>query len=345
MATLNVDVDAIGRNTEVVAGLLRTHGVRLVAVTKGCLGEPRVAAAMLAGGASALADARDANLRRLRTALPTAELHRIGLPSLCGGFEPGDLTHLSSAQGAAALAALPVREDRGGGCPPGRRAGRRRVMLQVETGDLREGVPMERLEELVEVVAADPRLELEGLATNYACFAGEPEGIRRSVEAVAEAASRLRAAGTVVERVSGGSSSALRLLVLGEELPAEVTELRCGEALLLGQDALHYEPLPGCRRDACVLRAEVLEGYTGPTRAGGRRLVLAAGRQDLGAGEVRFVDDGLREIGRSDDYIVVEDDYSSRESRRDLGDMVEMIPSYRALAAAWASPFVDVRLC
>ena len=54
----------------------------------------------------------------------------------------------------------------------------------------------------------------------------------------------------------------------GDVLPAEVTELRCGEALLLGQDALFYEPLPGCRRDACVLRAEVLEAYTRPAPRG-----------------------------------------------------------------------------
>ncbi len=49
MPELRIDVEAIGRNTEVVAAMLRARGLDLVAVTKGCLGEPRVAAAMLAG--------------------------------------------------------------------------------------------------------------------------------------------------------------------------------------------------------------------------------------------------------------------------------------------------------
>ncbi len=161
----------------------------------------------------------------------------------------------------------------------------RRVMVQVETGDEREGAPLDGLPDLAAAIAGDPRLEFVGISTNYACFRGAPDGIRASVEAIARAAAALRAAGLPVARVSGGNSSLLWLLIEGQTLPAEVTELRCGEALLLGQDALHYRALPGCRTDACVLRAEVLEEYTRPARDGwARRLVLALGRQDLGSG-------------------------------------------------------------
>lgn len=334
MPVLVVDVEAIGRNTEAVADLLADRGIGLVGVTKGCLGDPRIGAEMLAGGAVALADTRDANLLRLRLALPGVELHRIYLPSVSREFEPGDITYISSPEGAGVVAAM---VDEHGGGP-------RKVMLQVETGDLREGVPMEQLERLARSVAADPRLHLVGLSTNYACFAGTPEGIRDSVSAVAGAASRLRAAGVEVRRVSGGNSSLLWLLVHGEELPAEVSEIRCGEALLLGQEALHYEALPGCRRDACVLRAEVLERYTKPAHEGGLiRLVLALGRQDLGSGAVEFVDCALREIGRSADYMVVEQDKGSPGPG--VGETVEMIPSYQALVAAWTSPYVELRLC
>jgi predicted amino acid racemase len=333
MPVLLVDVDAIGRNTEVVGSLLRAPGIDLIGVTKGCLGEPRVGEAMLSGGAIALADTRDANLRRLRGALPRAELHRIHLPSLGEEFDPGDVTYVSSLAGARAVAALAGDGSR----EP------RRVMLQVETGDLREGVPDRLLEELAQAVAGDCRLRLLGLSTNYACFEGTSEGIRASVDAIAGAARRLRRAGMSVERVSGGNSSVLALLDRGEMVPSEVTELRCGEALLLGQEALLHRPLPGCTQTACVLRAEVLEGYTKPVREGERRrLVLGIGRQDLGSGSVRFLDAGLRELGRSADYVVVEQDGGDR--RVDVGDMVHMIPSYEALVAAWTSPYVELRL-
>jgi predicted amino acid racemase len=329
MAVLQVDVEAIGRNTEVVAGMLARHGIDLVGVTKACLGDARVGAAMLAGGAVALADTRDQNLQRLRATLPGVELHRIYLPPLNGFFEPGNITYLSSLEGARAVAA------RSG---TGRK--RQRVMIHLETGDLRDGVPREDLVALVSAVVEDERLQLEGLSTNYACFEGTRDGVRESLRAIASAALELRAAGFPVERVSGGNSSILWLVQRGETLPQEITELRCGEALLFGHDALCYEELPGCRRDACLLRVEVLEMYTKPAVGGRRRrLVLGIGRQDLGSGAIRFVHEGLSEIGRSADYLVVEQ--AEVRSMPKVGDFVQMIPSYEALVAAWTSPYVE----
>jgi ornithine racemase len=324
---LDINVEAIGGNAETVSRLLCAHALDLVAVTKGCLGEPRVAAAMLAGGAVALADTRDYSLRRLRAAFPGVELHRIYLPSLSHDFEPGDITYVSSWDGIEAVAAL---------------GGRRRVMVTVETGDEREGVPVDELPALVERMGENPAVGLAGVATNYACFKGKPDCIRDSVGTLARAAAALRGAGRAVPRVSGGNSSLLGLLAAGESLPAEITELRCGEALLLGQEALHYRPLPGCRTDACLLRAEVVEEYT--RQAGGdmaRRLVLAIGRQDLSMGDVRFVEPGLSEVGRSADYLVVE--AGPEWARVSLGTMIDMVPSYEALVAAWTSPYVDLK--
>ncbi len=212
-------------------------------------------------------------------------------------------------------------------------------MIQVETGDRREGVPGALLEALAAVVADDPRLSLAGVGTNYACFLGGPKGVRRSVVALAAAASRLRRAGRRVERVSGGNSSTLSLLLAGERLPAEITELRCGEALLLGREALFGEALPGARQDAVRVRAPVLERYTKPRRPGAPgRLVLGVGWQDLGRGGLEPRMPGLREVGRSSDYLVLE----ALEESPAVGDVIEFIPSYAALVAAWTSPFVEV---
>ncbi len=357
MPELRVDVDAIGRNTEAVALLLRAHGLSLVGVTKGCLGEPRVGAAMLAGGALALADTRDQNLARLRSELPEAELHRIHVPSLSEPFDPGDVSYVTSCEGAAAVAALgpapAPRAKAGAGAASHRSAAadrRRRVMIQVETGDEREGVPEDALLDLAGFIAAESRLRLEGVATNYACFLGPPAGIGASLQRVAGAARALRSAGYPVASVSGGNSSVLWLLKRGEDIPAEVTELRCGEALLLGHEALWYEPIPGCVLGACVVRAEVLEAYTkaasrgpGPiSSARARRVVLGIGRQDLSGGRVTFSAPGLVEVGRSADYLVAEVEPGAPAPA--VGSSVEMLPDYEALVAAWTSPYVDVRL-
>lgn len=329
MAELRVDLEGVRRNAAAVASLLSSRGLRLIGVTKGCAGEPRVAAAMLEGGAAALADTRDRHLRRLRDALPGVELQRIYLPPLRGDFEAADVCLVSSAEGAARVA------ERGAAGSP------REVMVQVETGDLREGVPASDTLSLLRSMALDPRIGPVGLSTNYACFAGDAAGIEASVALFAEVVREARAAGFPCARVSGGNSSLLALLVDGRELPAEITEVRCGEALLLGRDALLYRPLPGCRPDAVLLRAEVLEGYTKSSPGGGsRRLVLGLGHQDIGAGVVSFREPGLRELGRSSDYLIVE--AAPEAPRLALGDSLEMAPDYVAMTAAWTSPFVEV---
>jgi predicted amino acid racemase len=214
-------------------------------------------------------------------------------------------------------------------------------MIQLETGDRREGVPAGALEPLARMIQEDPRLGLAGLSTNYACFLGDAGGVLRSVRAVAAAARRLRRRGMPVERVSGGNSSTLPLLLGGCSLPAELTELRCGEALLLGRDALYERPLPGCCQDAVSLRAEVLERYTKPRPAGAPvRVVLGGGWQDLGPGPFHFVQPGLREVGRSSDYLVAE---TTGDDAPRVGDRVVLVPSYPVMVAAWTSPFVQVR--
>lgn len=329
MAELRVDLEGVRENAVAVSSLLARYGLRMVGVTKGCMGDPRVAAAMLAGGAFALADSRDRHLARLREALPEVELQRIALPPATGMFQPGDVNFVSSREGAARLAETGT---------PSRPAA---VMVQVETGDLREGVPVADLVPLLEAIRAEARTVLVGLSTNYACFEGDAGGIEASLELFADAVRRAHAAGFACERVSGGNSSLLALLVQGRALPREITEVRCGEALLLGRDALVYRPLPGCRQDAIVLRAEVLEGYTKSARgADERRFVLGLGHQDLGAGTVTFRRPGLRELGRSSDYLIVGG--GPGHPRLELGDLIEMVPDYVAMAAAWTSPFVEV---
>jgi predicted amino acid racemase len=328
---LLVDLEAVRQNSAVVAGLLERHGVKLIGVTKGCGGDTRVAAAMLEGGAVALADTRDEHLRRLRQALPHAELHRIHLPPLVGDFEAVDVCYVSSLATAARAAenGTPLRP--------------RSIMVQVETGDLREGVPAEGLVPLLRTIGSDRRVRVIGLSTNYACFAGEPAGIRASVEALAAAVRAVRAAGFDVPRVSGGNSSLLAPVMEGVGLPAEVTEVRCGEALLLGREALRYHPIPGCSPDAVRLRAQVLEGYTKTAPEGpGHRLVLDLGHQDVGSGGVVFRVPGLREIGRSADYMIV--GVEADAPRPSPGDTLEASLDYTAMTTAWTSPFVEVRI-
>ena len=67
---IEIDLGLVERNTRVLVDRLAARDVRVLGVTKAVLGSPRVAAAMLRGGAVGLGDARVENLARLDGSVP-----------------------------------------------------------------------------------------------------------------------------------------------------------------------------------------------------------------------------------------------------------------------------------
>ncbi|GAB4243072.1 MAG: alanine/ornithine racemase family PLP-dependent enzyme [Thermoleophilia bacterium] len=339
MSELIVRPDVVRQNTVAVSTLLGRHGLILVGVTKAVLGEPTIARAMLDGGAQALADTRDANLARLRKVFPETEIHRLHLPVPGRSFVPGSVNYVSSAAGLDAL--VDVFSLQAGERLPAR------VLLLVETGDGREGSPVDEVTALAEEVVSDPNLDFYGVGTNYACFTGPRHQLAESVNRLAGVVGSLERAGLRPERVSAGNSALLGLLADGASLPEPVTEIRCGEALLFGHDTLHYRLLPGAAGPACVVKAEVLERYTKASgTSAAPRAVLNIGSQDLGTFPVGFSASSGEEVvpvevGRSSDYLVVEEVEGC--GPLEPGRLVDVFPSYYALVAAWTSPFVEVR--
>ena len=58
--------------------------------------------------------------------------------------------------------------------------------------------------------------------------------------------------------VSGGASNVLSMIAEGR-MPSGITNVRVGEAILLGRETIHRSALAGTFQDAFVLAAEVLE--------------------------------------------------------------------------------------
>ena len=341
---LKIDVSAIEHNTRLVARLLEPHRVRLAGVTKACLGDPKVAAAMLAGGAAALADSRLDNITRLRQHFPDSELQLLR-PALDPDVSrSADLYFVSSADQARLLL-----QDGSASL---------RFLLMVETGDGREGVPLELAGEQARRIAALAGAELAGAATNIACASpGAPlSAALAGLEAAAAAIS-----GLTVPRpwLSAGGSGLLHLLTVPESQPAPgsiqiLDELRCGEALLLGsvpgggpEDGSTADNpgggfLEGARTDAFLLEAAVLEVYQ---RKGVRQALLAIGSQDLGsagAQALKPLRDGVRPLAATSDYLAVslEPDNHGRNVPA-IGERLQFIPGYYTLVAAMTSPFVE----
>lgn len=295
-------------------------------VTKGCGGAAEVAAAMLAGGVDGLADSRLPHLRVLRATFPRVPLMalrqptRAEIPEIVGLDALIIITDLEAAQALSSAASEAQREQA--------------VVLMVEVGEKREGIMPLHLLDYAKSVSSLPGLDVAGLAINTGCRGGiDPDSKMMTV--VDELVDLLETNGFHPLVVSAGNSSCWRLMKAGL-LARTANHLRIGEALLLGHETIDDEPLAGFHTDAVRVRAEVLEAaHKLDTQK--IRLTLAVGCQDIGAGQLTPVEPSLKVHRVTSDHIVIE---APRGYQARGGDIVEFTPSYLAMQAMAASPYV-----
>lgn len=369
MPSLTVDLAKIRHNTRLIADLLKPHGVKLTGVTKACLGNELIGEAMLAGGASGLADSRSENIRNLRRHLPDAELTFLRSPvAVEDACFDADIYFVSSFEQALPLLRMSPRRPL-------------KLCLMLETGDGREGVPLDLASDEASRIAGLPDAVLVGLATNTACARNDVP-VSSSLQAFNDAAGRISwrlrrgrmgcaggetgqspktvsAAGAAafeegaMPLLSVGGSGLLRMLTGSDEdgeqhpgwgmsLFAPVTRLRCGEAILLGRIPSGHTPdlyLQGAHRDAFVLEGPVLEVYA---KGGITQALIGFGVQDTGGAGLIPCHPGITPAGVTSDYLAI--NCASPELRANplkIGEPVRFLPTYYALVAAMTSPYME----
>ncbi|MFA5808962.1 MAG: alanine racemase [Thermoleophilia bacterium] len=341
MPKLTIDLAKIQANASLVAELIKPHGLRLVGVTKGCLGNELVAEAMLAGGATALADSRVESIANLRRHFPGVELELLRSPVAGRQLDASaDIHFVSSLQQAMALLGLSITRPV-------------RLCLMVETGDCREGVPAELAVEEAALLTELADSELVGIATNAAC-ARESAPLGKALATFTHLAQQLHwrlkmKEGQALPVISAGGSGLLKLMIgiSGEAggmdaLFGPLTELRCGEVILLGRIPSGEAGdlyLPKAHRDAFLLEGVVLEVYE---KAGRTQALVDFGCQDTGSASLIPYHEGITPVETSSDYLTVAcDPPESLRPGVTVGNRLTFIPSYYALLAAMTSPFVE----
>jgi ornithine racemase len=331
-------------NTRALSKLCSEQGVAVVGVTKGLAGYPEAVRAMLSAGLPALADARLANIRRMRAAGINAPVQLLRPPMPDELPEAVRLCDTFFATAPETLEAL---------AHAARTAGREAdVVLMVDLGDLREGAPPAELPAIAAHADKLDGLRIVGLGTNFACHRGllpSHENLGLFISTAEEIETRI---GRKMEILSAGNSAALPFLQSGA-LPRRINQFRLGESLLLGHDAVEHRPLPGTRPDCFTLSVGILEIWTrgtvsAPSRTqtalgddllelsqGTRRLaLLGIGAMDTDITGLTPLASGLRIIGHSSDHTVL--DITERPDLQ-VADVVRFSFTYSALARSMAS--------
>ncbi|MDF2369140.1 alanine/ornithine racemase family PLP-dependent enzyme, partial [Sneathiella sp.] len=342
---LEIDLSKIHHNARFLVNLLGRRGISVSAVTKAVLGLPSVARELLAAGVSGLADSRLENIQTMRRAGIRAPITLIRSPMISQSVQVVESTDISlntELDVISELSKAAHAQKRIHG-----------VLLMVELGDLREGILPADLENVVRRTLDFPNITLKGIGTNLACRCGVVPDAANMGELSALANAIDATFGPVISIVSGGNSSNLDWVLGGADI-GRINNLRLGEAILLGCEPLHRQPIEGLYTDAITLVAEVIESKIKPSQPWGKIAETAFGKaipmSDSGSisqaifalGHMDTDPDGLtppsgiKILGSSSDHLIV-------DSGRDclpIGTETPFQLNYSALVRAMSSPFV-----
>ncbi len=348
-----IDLDVIAENTRLVTERLALHGIGTFGVTKAVCGSPLVARAMLRGGAAGLANSRLDNVQRLRHSGIAAPIMMLRIPSVTEAPEVVRLCDVSLNSEGAVLDALARAAEEQGVVHD--------VILMLEMGDRREGVPPEDLIPLAKTAIAEPSLRLAGIGANFMCASGVLPTIEKLERLVWLAEELEQRFGARLDYVSGGNSANLALMEAeGVPMPARINNLRVGASILRGENSFTGGSLQGFDNSAFTLEAELVEiktkhslpdGMTGPDAFGNRLVFEDRGarlRGIVNLGRVDIRPEGLQARHRNIEIVTASSDHLivdiTEAKKFAVGDTIRFDMDYGALVQAMLSPYIEKHL-
>lgn len=341
---IEVDLSKIRHNTRCLVERLKPHGIGVTAVTKAVCGNPKIAQAMLDGGAVSLGDARISNVERLRAADIKSPITLIRTPMLSQVDQVVRSCHASYNTEIEVIAGLA-------------RAARKaksvhHIILMVEMGDMRDGIMPENLEAVARLVVAMPGVTLKGIGANFACLSGITPDASKMAYLSKIAGDIDRANAPNMGIISGGSSANLPW-AFGPHSKGRINNLRLGEAILLGLEPVSGDEIGGLFTDAFTLVAEVIETkvkqipapFTAPNLTTLRlapddihlvRSIIAIGKQDTDIAGLT-PPAGVTYLGATSDHMVVQ----TARSHPRVGNEMRLHMNYSALMRAMCAPDIS----
>lgn len=342
---LELDLDKIYHNARTLVQRLDCRGISVTGVTKATLGSPSIAKVLLRAGVSSIGDSRIENIELMRQANVSSVMTLIRSPMISQVEQVVKFADISFNTEMSIIRKLSIEAVKTNRI--------HRILLMVELGDLREGIMPEDIIDAVRETRCMPNIVLEGIGTNLACRNGVcPNVINMSF--LTKLANNIAThSGQSIDIVSGGNSANLTWALSDAEI-GRINNLRLGEAILLGRETLHRQPIDGLYTDAITLTAEVIESKIKPTKVSGDvaqtafganrftrdrgdvlQTILALGIQDVDPEGLQG-DKGIKVCGASSDHLILE----STGHYLPVGAQMNFQLNYSALLRAMTSPFI-----
>ncbi len=277
MAYLNLYKDNLRHNFNFLTSLFAEHSQSWGVVSKLLCGNKDYLRLLIDMGIREIHDSRISNLKRIKELDPEVQTCYIKPPargSITKIIKYADVSMNTEYYTLKLLSDEAVAQDK-----------LHKVIIMVETGDLREGVMGENLVNFYEHVFELPNIEVIGLGTNLNCLHGVMPSQDKLVQLCLYKQIIELKFNREIPWISGGTSVTVPLL-LKKQIPKGINHFRVGEMLYFGLDLFSNKTVEGMRDDVFELFAEIIEITRKPVVPIGE---MAANPQ----GEVHEVDSSL----------------------------------------------------
>ncbi|MDY0219889.1 MAG: alanine/ornithine racemase family PLP-dependent enzyme [Desulfobacterium sp.] len=343
---VEIDLKKIHGNTKRLKSFFDQKGISMMCVTKGVLGSPPIARAMVEAGVKLLADSRIENLKRIRDAGIGASLALIRTPSMGKIKDVVKYADISVNSEISVIERLSL-EARDQNKIHG-------IILMVDLGDLREGILPRDLEQTLLKIMPLTGVKILGIGTNLGCIGGIlPD--QAKMDQLSSIAKDLEQRFNIHFNIVSGGNSANYNWVKSTDKIGRINNLRIGEMILTGRETVGYARVEFLETDTISLVAQVIEVKekeslprgTMTTDAFGNtpsfvdrgtitRAIVEIGRQDVLISGLTPMGD-MEVLGASSDHIVMD----LKKMNLQVGDEIRFHMDYGALLSAMTSPYIQ----
>ncbi|MEG1410821.1 MAG: alanine/ornithine racemase family PLP-dependent enzyme [Terrisporobacter sp.] len=351
---LEINLNKILDNTKFIVDICNQKGINIAGVIKGVNADSQITNVLEEGGCKYIASSRIEQLINLKEEGIESESMLIRMPMVHEIKKVVDKIDISLNSEIKTINLLEKE------CKKQNKS--HKVILMMDLGDLREG--FFNKDELIDIALYIENnlryVKLYGIGTNLSCY-GSIKPSYKNLNYLCEVAEEVEnKIGRQLDIISGGSTTTLPL-VLDDNIPSKINNLRVGEALLVGRDLIDYwgYDLNKMHKDTLILKAEVIEIKEKPSYPIGemfldafgnkptyedrgirKRAILAVGRQDfVNHRDLVPLDENVEIVGSSSDHLIV--DIEDSETNFQIGDIMSFGMFYSNALYLTSSKYVN----
>ena len=345
MPRLEININKIKHNAKTLKEEFAKKGITITSVIKGVAGSPEIANAILECGINTIAVSKVQDIKKMKEFGVKAEFLLTRLPmhtEVSDVVKYADISLNSEISTVKLLSEHSLKQGK-----------RHKVVLMLELGDLREGILPEDIDSVVEQTIPLKGIKLYGIGVNLACFGGIKPSEKNMTE-LSQIVDRIQEKYHIkIDMVSGGNSANYEWLSQTNNT-GNINNLRIGEAILLGKEAIHKNRIPHLYTSAFTLICEVIESKLKPSLPyGGKcqnsfgykpeftdigtinRIIVGIGEQDV---DTKAIKPRIKAdiIGASSDHLILH----VKSNGIEVGSEIQFDINYSALLRLSTSPYV-----